>query len=389
MDGVTRVPVDKKEMLVIGLMSGTSCDGIDAALVRVEGEGYDRSIELLREQCTPYAPALKQAILALAEGTAITAEAFGSLDQAIGVAFAQSALALAHQAGFCPEDIALIGSHGQTVHHQPPEDSGIGFSLQLGSGTILAHQTGIPTVNNFRAADMALGGQGAPLVPMIDFMLYSEKDKVICVQNLGGIGNVTYLPCQDRDAALAFDTGPGNMLLDGVVSYLTEGKQTYDQGGLWASQGMVQPERLAELLEDPYLRRSPPKSTGREYFGKAYLKRVSGWGFSGADLLATLTEWTARSVADSYRAFLPQMPEEVLLGGGGVHNQYLFTRLQDLLHPAKVSVVPHADAKEAIAFALLAVLHQAGLPGNLPGVTGARGPALLGTYHPCPRRAIL
>jgi anhydro-N-acetylmuramic acid kinase len=378
-----------KAILAIGLMSGTSCDGIDAALVRVEGEGYELSIELLREQCTPYAPALKQEILALAEGQAVTAEAFGALDQAIGVAFAQSALTLTQRAGFRPEDITLIGSHGQTVHHRPPEETGLGFSLQLGSGTVLAHQTGIPAISNFRAADMALGGQGAPLVPMIDFMLYSQKDKVVCVQNLGGIGNVTYLPYQDREAVLAFDTGPGNMLLDGVVNRLTEGKQTYDQGGRWASQGSVQPERLAELLADPYLQRFPPKSTGREYFGSAYLARVLGWGLSGADLLATLTEWTARSVADSYRAFLPEMPEEVLLGGGGVHNHYLLTRLQDLLHPANVRVVPHADAKEAIAFALLAVLYQAGLPGNLPGVTGAKGPALLGTYHPCPQRAIL
>jgi anhydro-N-acetylmuramic acid kinase len=378
-----------KEMLVIGLMSGTSCDGIDTALVRVEGEGYDLSIELLGEQCTPYSQTLKQEILELAEGKAITAEAFGVLDQAIGAAFAQSALALTQQTGFCPEDIALIGSHGQTVHHQPPTDLALGFSLQLGSGTVIAHQTGIPTVSNFRAADMALGGQGAPLVPMIDFMLYSQKNKVVCVQNLGGIGNVTYLPYQDRDAVLAFDTGPGNMLLDGVVSYLTEGKRTYDQGGIWASQGRVQPEYLAELLEDPYLKRSPPKSTGREYFGKTYLEKVLGWGLSGADLLATLTEWTARSIADSYRTFLPHRPEEVLLGGGGVHNQYLLNRLQDLLHPAKVSVVAHADAKEAIAFALLAVLYQAGLPGNLPGVTGAKEPALLGTYHPCPQRAIL
>jgi anhydro-N-acetylmuramic acid kinase len=370
-------------MLVVGLMSGTSCDGIDAALVRVEGEGYDLSIELLAEQCTPYSQTLKQEILALAEGKAISAQAFGSLDQAIGFAFGQSALTLVQQAGFSPEDIALIGSHGQTVHHQPPEDSGLGFSLQLGSGTLIAHQTGIPTVSNFRAADMALGGQGAPLVPMIDFMLYSQEDKVVCVQNLGGIGNVTYLPYQDREAVLAFDTGPGNMLLDGVVSRLTEGKQTYDQGGLWASQGTVRPEYLAELLEDPYLKRFPPKSTGREYFGKAYLERVLGWGLPGADLLATLTEWTARSIADSYRNFLPHRPEEVLLGGGGVHNQYLLTRLQHLLHPAKVSLVPHADAKEAIAFALLAVLYQTGLPGNLPGVTGAEGPTRLGAYHPC------
>jgi anhydro-N-acetylmuramic acid kinase len=383
------VLVDTKEMLVIGLMSGTSCDGIDTALVRVEGEGYDLSIELLGEQCTPYSKTLKQEILAIAEGKAITPEAFGALDQAIGIAFAQSALTLTQQTGFSPEDIALIGSHGQTVHHQPPLEPALGFSLQLGSGTIIAQQTGIPTVSDFRAADMARGGQGAPLVPIIDFMLYSQKDKVVCVQNLGGIGNVTYLPYQDRDAVLAFDTGPGNMLLDGVVSYLTEGKQTYDQGGLWASQGMVQPEYLAKLLEDPYLKRKPPKSTGREYFGKAYLERVLGWGLSGADLLATLTEWTARSVADSYRAFLPHRPEEVLLGGGGVHNQYLLTRLQELLHPAKVSLVPHADAKEAIAFALLAVLYQAGLPGNLPGVTGAQGPALLGTYHPSPRGVIL
>jgi anhydro-N-acetylmuramic acid kinase len=378
-----------RETLAIGLMSGTSCDGIDAALVSVKGEGYDLSIELLAEQCTPYSQTLRQEILALAEGKAMSAEGFGSIDQAIALAFAQSALALTQQAGFSPEDIALIGSHGQTVHHQPPEDSGLGFSLQLGSGTLIAYQTGIPTVSNFRAADMALGGQGAPLVPMIDFMLYSQPDKVVCVQNLGGIGNVTYLPYQDRDAVLAFDTGPGNMLLDGVVSHLTKGKQTYDQGGLWASQGTVQPEYLAELLKDAYLKRSPPKSTGREYFGKAYLERVLGWGLSGADLLATLTEWTARSVADSYRDFLPHRPEEVLLGGGGVHNQYLITRLQDLLHPAKVSLVPHADAKEAIAFALLAVLYQTGLPGNLPGVTGAKGPARLGAYHPCPQRAIL
>jgi anhydro-N-acetylmuramic acid kinase len=374
--------MDSKEMLVIGLMSGTSCDGIDAALVRVQGEGYNLSVELFGEQCISYEEPLKQEILALAEGKAISAEAFAALDQAIGFAFAESALALIQQAGFSPKDITLIGSHGQTVHHQPPTDSAIGFSLQLGSGTIIAQQTGISTVSNFRAADMALGGQGAPLVPMIDFMLYSQKDKVLCVQNLGGIGNVTYLPYQDRDRVLAFDTGPGNMLLDGVVSRLTEGKQTYDKGGMWASQGTVQPERLAELLADPYLKRVPPKSTGREYFGRAYLERVLGWDLSAADLLATLTEWTARSVADSYHTFLPHQPEEVLLGGGGVHNQYLVARLQDLLHPAKVSSVPHADAKEAIAFALLAVLYHAGLPGNLPGVTGARGPALLGTYHP-------
>jgi anhydro-N-acetylmuramic acid kinase len=369
-------------MLVIGLMSGTSCDGIDAALVRVQGEGYNLSVELFGEQCISYEEPLKQEILAVAEGKAISAEAFATLDQAIGFAFAESALALIQQAGFSPKDITLIGSHGQTVHHQPPTDSAIGFSLQLGSGTIIAQQTGISTVSNFRAADMALGGQGAPLVPMIDFMLYSQKDKVLCVQNLGGIGNVTYLPYQDRDSVLAFDTGPGNMLLDGVVSRLTEGKQTYDKGGMWASQGTVQSERLAELLADPYLKRVPPKSTGREYFGKTYLERVLGWDLSAADLLATLTEWTARSVADSYRTFLPQPPEEVLLGGGGVHNQYLVTRLQDLLDPAKVSLVPHADAKEAIAFALLAVLYHTGLPGNLPGVTGARGPVLLGTYHP-------
>jgi anhydro-N-acetylmuramic acid kinase len=369
-------------MLVIGLMSGTSCDGIDAALVRVQGEGYNLSVELLGEQCIAYEEPLKQEILALAEGKAITPKAFGSLDQAIGIAFAESALELTRLAGFRPENIALIGSHGQTVHHQPPTDSALGFSLQLGSGTVIAQQTGIPTVSNFRAADMALGGQGAPLVPMIDFMLYSQKDKVLCVQNLGGIGNVTYLPYQDRDRVLAFDTGPGNMLLDGVVSRLTEGKQTYDKDGIWASQGTVQPERLAELLSDPYLKRVPPKSTGREYFGRAYLERVLGWDLSAADLLATLTEWTTRSIADSYHTFLHHQPEEVLLGGGGVHNQYLVARLQDLLHPAKVSSVPHADAKEAIAFALLAVLYHAGLPGNLPGVTGARGPALLGTYHP-------
>ena len=382
MESPVYLSMDTKEMLAIGLMSGTSCDGIDAALVRVAGEGYNLSAELLGEQCTPYSEPLKQQILALAEGKAMPAETFGALDQAIGFAFAESALALVQQAGFSSKDIALIGSHGQTVHHQPPTDSALGFSLQLGSGTVIAQQTGIPTVSNFRAADMALGGQGAPLVPMIDFMLYSQKDKVLCVQNLGGIGNVTYLPYQDRDRVLAFDTGPGNMLLDGVVSRLTEGKQTYDQGGIWASQGTVQPERLAELLSDPYLKRVPPKSTGREYFGRAYLERVWAWDLSAADLLATLTEWTARSVTDSYHTFLPHQPEEVLLGGGGVHNQYLVARLQDLLHPAKVSSVPHADAKEAIAFALLAVLYHAGLPGNLPGVTGARGPALLGTYHP-------
>jgi anhydro-N-acetylmuramic acid kinase len=240
-------------------------------------------------------------------------------------------------------------------------------------------------VSNFRVADMALGGQGAPLVPPVDIALLSHPTHDRAVQNIGGIGNVAFLPALNRPAAFSgFDTGPGNVLLDLAVTQLSQGTKTYDDNGTWASQGEIHPELVQQWLTHPYFAQSPPKSTGRELFGEAYLQQcfAAAAHLAPADILASLTEFTALSIVQSYHAFLPRMPQQVLLCGGGTRNGYLRSRLQthlpdvELLTTTDVGV--DADCKEAIAFAILAYWRQQGICGNLPQVTGARALTLLG-----------
>jgi len=380
-------------MRVIGLMSGTSLDGIDAALVEISGSEIDLAVGLLAGATYAYPALLREQLLAVCGGARLSVAELAALDDAIAAEFAQAALAI--QA--VGTTATLIGSHGQTVYHQPPTGGGLGYSLQLGRGAAIAKATGIPTVSNFRAGDIAAGGQGAPLVSRIDVCLLSHHTHSRCVQNIGGIGNLTYLPSIPEPVKLGagvqgWDTGPGNVLLDLAVQQLSGGTQTYDAEGTWAARGTPCQELVYQWLEHPFFRQPPPKSTGRELFGPDYLQACiaasTQFGLSDADLLATLTELTAAAIVLNYQRFLPQMPAEVLLCGGGSHNTYLKQRLQALLGSIPLLTTDQlglsADYKEAIAFAVLAYWRQQGIPGNLPSVTGAASAVPLGELYLAP-----
>ncbi|QMS87778.1 anhydro-N-acetylmuramic acid kinase [Nostoc edaphicum CCNP1411] len=383
---------------VIGLISGTSVDGIDAALVEISGTELDLKVELLAGATYPYPAELREKILAVGAGVAISMAELAEIDDAIAIVFAQAAQNI--QIGHQPA--TLIGSHGQTVYHRPPADreiekkttpdSPLGYSLQLGRGALIAHLTGITTVSNFRVADIAIGGHGAPLVPRVDAYLLSHPQEGRCIQNIGGIGNVAYIPPRHGDwlsKIRAWDTGPGNSLLDLAVEHLSAGTKTYDEDGNWAASGTPCHPLVEQWLNQEYFHLPPPKSTGRELFGVTYLhqclKDAQAYQLNAADILATLTELTAASIVHSYRTFLPQMPQQVLLCGGGSRNLYLKKRLQLLLTSIPVwttdEVGLSADFKEAIAFAVLAYWRHLGIPGNLPTATGAPQAVLLGEIH--------
>ncbi len=368
-------------MRVIGLMSGTSVDGIDAALVEISGSTDDLQATFIVGETYPYPAGLRDRILSVGEGAALSIAELAELDDAIAKQFAQAATHLqTHQT-----PAVLIGSHGQTVFHRPPDDR-LGYSLQLGRGAAIAHHTKIATISNFRAADLAIGGQGAPLVPPIDAALLRHPIEHRCIQNIGGIGNVTYLPPVKAGTPIrGWDTGAGNMLIDLAVQRFSD--QSYDHNGEWAASGTPDLALVDRWLQQDFFQQPPPKSTGREQFGQAYLNAclTDAAELSHADILATLTEFTAASIADSYQKFLPQLPDRVLVCGGGSRNPYLKSRLQILLPESSVTTTDeaglNADFKEAIAFAVLAYWRYHEIPGNLPEVTGAPKAVLLGEIH--------
>lgn len=384
-------------MQVIGLISGTSADGIDAALVNITGRAYDIQVELLAGATYPYPASLRDRILAVVAGQPLSMAEFIDLDDTIALSFAAAAQEI--QVGHAPAE--LIGSHGQTVYHRPPRLGAampLGYSLQLGRGAAIAHLTGITTVSNFRAADIEAGGQGAPLVSPVDGCLLGHPTRDRAVQNIGGIGNVTYLPAavQQRLQAgkhpsgiLGWDTGPGNTLLDLAVAHFTQGTQTYDRNGEWAAQGTPCDALVQCWLQQDFFQKLPPKSTGREEFGQDYLHHcladTAQYALSPADVLATLVDLTAASIAHSYHTCLPSLPAEVLLCGGGCRNQYLVQRIQHFLPSVSIHTTDalglSTDFKEAIAFAVLSYWRVQQVPGNLPEVTGARSPTLLGEIH--------
>ena len=374
---------------VIGLMSGTSMDGIDAALVEISGRERDLEIRLIRSDTFAYEAQLRELIVRVAHGYALSFEAQAQLDDQIADAFASAAIAIQSE-NDAPN---LIGSHGQTVFHRPPVGNDLGYTVQLGRGDRIAQKTGIPTVSDFRVADIAMGGQGAPLVPRIDLCLLSHPTKTRCVQNIGGMGNVTFLPALEQQTTLGegvrgWDTGPGNILIDLAVQRFSNGTLTYDRAGEWAAQGTVCAPLIQEWLADEFFEETPPKSTGREYFGEDFLQgclqSAKAHNLSKADIIATLTAFTGHSIASEYRKFLPVDPDEVLVCGGGSRNPFLRQCLSDALGGTPVlttdDVGVDADAKEAIAFAVLAYWHQLNVAGNLPVVTGARQETILGRY---------
>ncbi len=377
---------------IVGLMSGTSVDGIDAALVEVgpSGSGYDW--HLLGFECVPWEPELRTAIQSVFGGT-VSLALLTALNSRIGEAFADAACRVVTQAGWGMDAVDAIASHGQTVWHQPePFPAGGGEAtgtLQLGDGHVIATRTGCVVVSDFRLADMALGGQGAPLVPFVDYALFSHPSETRLVLNLGGIANGTYLPAGGgRESLIAFDTGPGNMILDALMTRITDGVQTFDREGAFATRGTVSRSLLLRLLEQPYFRLPPPKSTGREQFGTVFANRLYAMGkeaeLADTDILATATALTAETVGEAVRKWLLPygLVQTVILGGGGTENHTLIEMLRQQLSPARLT--NHAefglpdDAKEAAAFAFLAYETLNGRPANVPAATGARGGAILG-----------
>jgi anhydro-N-acetylmuramic acid kinase len=374
---------------VLGLMSGTSVDGIDAAIAEIEGEGASLQVRQTGFVTIPYPEEVRREILEVAKGAPRSAEQICRLDHAVGDAFARAALQALEASGLDRNDLDLVGSHGQTIFHDPERH----MTWQIGEPTRIAAALGVPVVADFRRADLAEGGQGAPLVPLFDALVLRSPDRGRALLNVGGISNVTVLPAgAGTDGVFAFDTGPGNVLIDEFLRHATEGRLSLDEGGRLAAQGTVDEELLDGFLEHPYFYEKPPKSTGREVFGASFVALTLGtWGRSGErleDMVATLTEFTAMSIVGSVREYvLPRAPvQEVLVSGGGVHNETLMRRLREELDDLSVEPLDvtgfSADAKEALAFAVLAretLLHRA---GNIPGATGARGPVVLGHITP-------
>jgi anhydro-N-acetylmuramic acid kinase len=378
-------------MNVIGLMSGTSVDGVDAAVVEIDGAPPHLSVELLSFTFVPFDSDQRARIFALFDPATATVDRICHMNFAIGEWFAAATLQAIAEAGLMPAGVDLIGSHGQTIYHAVGQDSPVRSTLQIGEAAVIAGRTGITTVSDFRVADVAAGGQGAPLVSYVDWLLLRHPSQARAVQNIGGIANVTYLPPGDDPAGvLAFDTGPGNMLIDYAAGQVTAGARAFDRDGLLAARGQVDERLLAELMAHPYLAQPPPKTTGREQFGVTFgaevWARARAQGLSGQDLVATLTAFTATSIADAYRRFLPQMPGEAILGGGGADNPALVAMLRQRLAPTRVTaheaVGLSTKAKEAVAFAVLAYETIHGRPGNLPSCTGARTQKVLGKITP-------
>ncbi len=368
----------RSRRLFVGLISGTSMDGIDAALVEL-GEQH---CTVLAAQTTAYPADLSNALLAASRQPArCGVDELCALDHRVGECFRDAAINLLEASGTSPASVAAIGSHGQTLRHQPrlPRP----FTLQLGDPNIIAAGTGIATVADFRRRDLALGGEGAPLTPAFHHWLFGDAARHRVILNIGGFANVTVLPASS-EVVSGFDTGPGNSLMDSWCRRCLG--RPYDDAGRWAAGGRVSEALLARMLSDRYFDEPPPKSTGFEYFDDAWLDRQLGQAArpDDADVQATLTELTARSIAAAIGRHAP-LTDEVVVCGGGVHNGYLLERLQAALAPTTLaSTTDHGMDPawiEAAAFAWLAARRLDGRPGNLPSVTGARDPAILGAIY--------
>lgn len=365
-------------MLVLGIMSGTSIDGVDYALCEVR----PASIKLVRLWSRPFSSVLRRR-LHVAASNRCPAYELAQLHHDLGRLYAV-------QAGSLRSGAELVGLHGQTVFHNP--DLHAPATLQLGEPAYLADALRVPVVSNFRAGDLAAGGQGAPLATLFHQQVFARRDRHVCVNNLGGISNVTSLDWRrGREPAIrAFDTGPANVLLDLAMRELTAGRKSCDEDGAWASRGRIHEPLLARWLQHPYFLAPPPKSTGRELFGERFWNsarpRLRAAGLSKFDVLATLSEFTARSLALNYDRYLSSAPDTVVLCGGGAQNSFLVSRIAAAvrrLNPAAQVLSSGelgwpAQAIEAAAFALLAFRRWRGLPGNIPATTGARRAVCLG-----------
>ncbi len=385
----------KGRFKVIGLMSGTSADGVDAALVEIWEEGSEERIRLAAFETFPYRAEVRREIEAARLPSRGRVDRISQLNFLLGEIFAQSAASLVKKAGLTFQDIDLMGYHGQTIQHLPTPltfaGTRVASTLQLGEPSVIAQRTGVTTVADFRPRDMAAGGCGAPLIPYFHHLVFKDAIRSRLVVNIGGIANLTYIPAGSKvDDLTAFDTGPGNCLLDQVMWEVSGGKEDYDAEGMRAQAGRVDERLLRKLLSDPFIRRTPPKSTGIEHFNLRALKLspLSRLKLSPEDLMATLTAFTAHAIADNIRQFVLPKGEidQVAVGGGGVKNRTMLTSLKVLLAPLRVCTFDElgvsSEAAEAEGFALLAYLTIRGKGGNIPGATGAEEQVPLGKIIP-------
>ncbi|MFI3325614.1 MAG: anhydro-N-acetylmuramic acid kinase [Clostridia bacterium] len=381
--------------LVVGLMSGTSVDGIDAALCEIFYENEKPQIKLIAFENSPFPTKVRELIFEVFDTQKATIDKVGALNVILGKLYAKSVISIAKKANKSLDEIDLIGSHGQTIFHHPNTeiiaDTPVTYTVQIGEGAVIAAKTGIPTVSDFRVADMAYGGQGAPVVPFTEQLLYSRKNETILLQNIGGIGNITVLPASaTSNEVFAFDTGPGNMIIDAVISKITNGEKTFDKNGDFASTGSVCHLLLDYLKQDEYYTKALPKTTGREDFGVQYTEKIlqlqKAHNISDKDLIATITDLTAWSIENAYKNYiLPKhKASELIVGGGGSYNSTLMKFLSKRFEKlgVKVSIQENlgfnSDAKEAVAFALLADCCASGKANVLTSVTGANKPAIMG-----------
>ncbi|WP_462410679.1 anhydro-N-acetylmuramic acid kinase [Neobacillus sp. Marseille-QA0830] len=381
----------QNQKLVVGLMSGTSLDGIDAALVRIAEDAGDIQLKLLHFATMPYPESVREQILQLCDPKQARIEDISAMNMLLGELFADAAQQVVTEANRTMDEIDLISSHGQTIFHQPEAVEIAGYpvasTLQIGDIGMIAERTGVTTVGDFRTRDMAAGGQGAPLVPYADHLLFRKTEYGRVLVNIGGIANITVLPPEQSEArVLAFDTGPGNMIIDAFAGWATNGKQSYDENGSMAASGQVDEPWLAELLSHDYYKQTAPKSTGRELFGIEYAKKLweESSHLSAADKLATITELTAWTIAsDISRLIDSHQIKEVFVSGGGWHNRTLMNSLKSHL-PGTVTIGStddlgiSGDAKEAVVFALLGYQCLMKRFNNLPAATGAKNEVIMG-----------
>jgi anhydro-N-acetylmuramic acid kinase len=376
---------------VIGMISGTSADAIEAVCCQIDGAPPQLEAKVLLARTMPIPLDLQRRIHAAATVDGSDVESITLLDAELGRLFAEAAMGVAAEMGVGIEHIDLIGSHGQTIWHAVNADGSVAGSLQIGNGAYVAERTGVTTISDLRSRDIAAGGQGAPIVAYVDWLLSRHETAYRAVQNLGGIGNVAYLPplADETTAPMAFDTGPANVLIDVLMTLITGGAESYDKDGATAAGGTVDEAWVRELLGQPYFELKPPKTTGRELFspamGRALLGRGRARGFHDADIVATVTAFSADSVADQYRRFLPRSPDEVIAAGGGTRNPVLMARLAAALPGTRLLTYEDlgyaSHAKEAMAMAVLAYETWHGRPGTLPAFTGVSHPVPMGVIN--------
>lgn len=369
-------------------MSGTSLDGIDAVLLRVKGSGTATSFKQLAYVEHPYPRGLKELILKNSLPETSSVDDIARLNMLLAELYTDAVKRVARKAGIPTSRVDLIGSHGQTIRHLPKPVKMFGktirATLQIGDPSVIATLTGVTTVGNFRVADVAVGGQGAPLVPYFDWLIFRSRTRNRILLNIGGIANMTLLPrsCAPRDV-LAFDTGPGNMVVDALMQHFY--RLPFDRNGKTASKGMIIPDLLQWMKKNTYLKCKPPKSTGREEFGNEFVDRIleRAQQYDREDVVATVSQFTAFAVHDAYVRFGKRMKvDELIVSGGGARNAYFMLALREYFRGAVVKSADgfgvSADAKEAICFAILANETLAGNPANLPSVTGAKRRVVLG-----------